>query len=335
MRPRLIAFVTLVILLLPSLSGATAVPTMDTVRMFFQPIQSYGGLFIAEKEGYFAHQQIKITWVPFNLTAQQIPALLQGQLEVGAGPPTPAVFAAVALGEPLRIVADKGHVAGRGSYASLIVRNALAGTVKSLTDLRGRRVLNPGSPGGFIHFALARAFASAGVSMNEIQLVSNLPAGAILLALQNGSVDAAIIPPPLDTQAVESGIGFRLIDFADYFPREHTSFLMYGRTLLEQNRALGLRIMVAYLQGLQRYNEGPTARNVAIMTEYTKVPPEIIRKGGWAAIYPDGFVDVTGLRRYQDWLFDLDLVSVRNPVGRLVDSSFRERARDLLGIAGR
>jgi len=332
-RSPIVGLAVIIVLILGTL-GATAAPRLDTVRVFFLPAGGYGALFIAEREGYFARQQIKATWVPLRSVVDEIPLLLQGQLEVGGGSPTPALFNAVARGEPLRIVADLGHVAGRGNWASLIVRKDLAGAVKSVADLRGRRVVNPSGTGSFAEFAMAKILATVGMSVNELQLV-NIPPPAILAALQNGSVDASVLPPPLDTQAVETGIGFKLLYFDDYFQGEHVRFLFFGRTLLEQNRALGLRVMVAYLQALQRYNEGPTPRNVGIISEYLKVPPEIVRKSGWTAIYPDGFVDVTGLRRYQDWLYDLDLVTVRNPVSRLADASFRERAKELLGIAGR
>jgi ABC-type nitrate/sulfonate/bicarbonate transport system substrate-binding protein len=320
-----------IILLIAVGGGAAAAPVTDNLRVFFLPAGSYGPLFIAEREGYLARQQIKVTWVPFRNVVDEIPLLLQGALDVGGGTPTPAIFNAVAGGEPLRIVADLGHVAGRGNWATLIVRKELAGTVKSVKDLKGRRVVNPGGTGSFAEFAMTRILATVGMSTKDLQLI-NLPSPAILAALQGGSVDASVLPPPLDTQAIETGIGFKLLYFDDYFQGEHVRFLLYGRTLLQQNRQLGGRFMTAYLQAARRYSEGATPRNVAVISEYLKVPPEIVRKSGWTPVHADGFVDVTGLRRYQDWLYDLNLVAVRNPTSRLADHSFREQASELLGL---
>jgi len=324
--------VAMVALLVGALS-TTGAPTYDTARVVFQPVATHGGVFIAEKEGYFEAQRIKITWVPLNSQDQAVPGLALGQISVGYGP-TPAFFSAVSRGEWLRIVADKGHVAGRGNLASLLVRKDLAGTIKSVADLKGRRIGAPGAVGGTGHFLVARTLASAGLTLNQVEGVF-LPPATVLAALAGGAVDAALLVNPLDTQALERGIGVKLVDIGDIAPGEPISFLIYGRHLLVENRALGVRFMVAYLQGVQRYIQGPTPRNVAVIAEYTKTDPEIIRKGGWVPIYADGFVDVNRARRYQDWLYEIELIGVRNPISTVIDSSFAEQARSILGIASR
>ena len=45
----------------PGMAGPTAV----TVKVALLPLQSWGPLFIADKEGFFAQQGIRIEWVPF------------------------------------------------------------------------------------------------------------------------------------------------------------------------------------------------------------------------------------------------------------------------------
>jgi ABC-type nitrate/sulfonate/bicarbonate transport system substrate-binding protein len=129
-------------------------------------------------------------------------------------------------------------------------------------------------------------------------------------------------------------VGYRLVDFGEVAPDEPTGFIIYGPVLTERNRELGARFLTAYLRGIRRYNEGPTPRNVATIAEYLKVSPEVIRRG-WAGIHADGFVDVVRMRRFQDWLYDLGLISVRNPMPTVVDLAFLEQARAALGVTGR
>ena len=167
--------------------------------------------------------------------------------------------------------------------------------------------------------------------MDQVTLLP-FSAPTALAALQQGSVDAALLPIPFNTQAVELGIGVKVIDTADIVPGEPQAFIIYGPTLLEQNPALGRRFMVAYLRGVQRYNEGATARNVAIIAKYIKIEPAIVQKGGWVDIHRDGFIDAAKIRRYQDWLFDIGLVNIRNPISTVVDTSFLEQALAALGI---
>ncbi len=313
-------------------TGTRAAPVFDNVRTMFQPFAGSGPLFVAEKEGYFERQGIRITWVPFNAQDQAIPVLAQGQLDVAFGL-TPAFFNVVARGEPLRIVADRGHVT-RGNNGSLLVRKELAGVVRSVADLKGRRVALAGNFGGPAHYWLVRALTSVGLTFDQVSAVF-IPVTAILAALQGGAVDAGFMANPLDTLAQEKGIAFKLLDVADIVPAEHTSLLTYGRTLVVGNRPLGVRVMVAYLQGIRRYGEGPTPRNVAIIAEYTKTDPETIRKGGWVSIHPDGYVDLNRTRRYQDWLYEIELISVRSPMSALLDLYFVEQARAILGIPPR
>jgi NitT/TauT family transport system substrate-binding protein len=309
---------------------AAAAPQFDTVRVSFGAQQSNSGLFIAEKEGYFAAERIKITWVPLQGGAQLTPVLAQGQLDIGAGSISAAFFNAVAAGLRLRVVADKGHVAGRGSVGSLIMRKDLAGRVRTAADLKGRRIA-VNATGALGHYLVAKVLASAGLTLDQVTLVT-MPMPASIGALQGGSIDMAAVPVPLDVQAVELGVAVKFVDFADIVPGEPTAFIFMGPTLLEGNRALGVRFLAAYLRGLRRYNDGPTARNLATVAEYTKIEPEILRKGGWIGIHADGSVDVLRLRRYQDWLYEIGLVGVRNPITAVADTTLIEQARLAVGL---
>ena len=317
---------------LVSAPGAGAGAAEDVVRVAFQPFQSYGGLFIADREGYFAAQRIKVGWVTLS-GGQSVPLLLQGDIYVGAGGLSPALLNAVARGQKVRVVADKGHVGPRGTSGAIVVRRDLAGVVRSVADLKGRKFVIPG-PGGLGHYVLARALAAQGLSLDDVTAVT-MPAPVAIAAMLGGSVDAVFLGPPQDAQAVDAGAGFRLIDIADIMPGEPVAFLFYGPTLLEQQRDLGTRFMVAYLRGLKRYNDGPTPRNVAIIAEYTKIDPDVVRKSGWSAIHADGFVDIAKLRRFQDWLYEIGLLDVRNPMNQVVDTSFLDHAKTVLGPAGR
>jgi len=313
----------LVTVLLGASWSAAGAPA-DRVRVVFQTFQSYGGLFIAEREGFFAAEQIQITWVTVGSTPEVIALLSQGQIDVGAGGVTPAFFNGISRGLKLRIVADKGHVGpGRGAPV-LMVRRSLAGVVRSVADLKGRRVATTGL-GDLGHYLLARTLDVHGVPASSVTVVT-LPFSAHIPGLEGGGVDAAFLSPPLDQQAIARGIAFKLADPADYMPGEPLAFLFYGPTLLEQNRPLGLRFMRAYLRALAQYKEGPTPRNVAIIAAYTKVDPATVQKSGWTAIHPEGFVDVNKIRRHQDWLYALELVNVRNPMSLVADMAFVEQA---------
>jgi len=311
--------------------GARAAP-IDTVRIVYQAFQSYGALFIADREGFFSAERIRLEWVPLRTSAEAIPLLAQGKLDVGAGGISPAYFNAVSRGLRVRIVADKGHVGPRGGVPVLMVRRGLAGVIKTVADLKGRKVAISGL-GDLGHYLWYRTLTAHGLSLGDVTLVT-LPLPAYVAALEGGSVDAAFLTPPQDKQAAEAGMAFTLADPADFMMGEPLAFLYYGPTFLERDRALGLRFMVAYLRGLRQYNAGPTERNVSIVAEYTKVDPALVRRSGWIGMRADGLVDVAKVRRLQDWLYEIELVSVRNPMQTVVDNSFVDQAGDLLHLRG-
>src|SRR3989304_4557461 len=86
-----------------------AAPAPVTVKVAFTPLQAWGPLFIADAEGYFAREGIKVEWVTFAGGADTIAVLVQGQLDVGAGSASAGVFNPVAQGAQGRIVAANGH----------------------------------------------------------------------------------------------------------------------------------------------------------------------------------------------------------------------------------
>lgn len=312
---------------------AASAPSFDTLRVSFGPQQSNAGLFIAERAGFFAAERITIQWSAFQGSVLFTPVLAQGQLDVGAGTVSAAFFNAVAAGLKIRVVADKGHVAARGTVGSLVIRKDLAGTVKTAADLQNRKIaIN--AHGALGHYLVYKSLAGAGLTTDNVTLVT-MPFASTVAALQGGSVDAGVLPAPLDTQAIELGVGVRLVDFADIILGEPTAFIFMGPALLDGNRPLAVRFLTAYLRALRRYNEGPTPRNVAVVAEYTRIEPEIVRKGGWIGIHADGYVDVARLRRYQDWLYEIGLVGVRNPLTTVADTALVDQARAALGLPPR
>jgi NitT/TauT family transport system substrate-binding protein len=314
-------------------SPAAGAPSFDTLRVSFGPQQSNAGLFIADKEGFFAAERIKVNWTSFQGSVQFTPVLAQGQLDIGAGSISAAFFNAVAAGLKIRVVADKGHVAARGTVGSLVIRRDLAGTIRTAADLKGRKI-TINAQGALGHYLVFKILAGAGLTTDHITLVT-MPFASTVAALQGGSVDAGVLPAPLDTQAIELGVGVRLVDFADIILGEPTAFIFMGPTLLDGNRPLAVRFLTAYLRALRRYNEGPTPRNVAVVAEFTRIEPEIVRKGGWIGIHADGYVDVARLRRYQDWLYEIGLISVRNPLTTVADTTVVDQARAALGLPPR
>jgi len=320
----------LVTLMTGGLTGAGAAAPLMTLRVALTPLQSWAPLFIADKEGFFAEQGIKVEWVPFASGAEAIAVLSQGQLDVGVGGISAAFFNAAARGDRVRIVADQGHIAPGAKNPALMIRRDFAGgVVKGVADLKGRRVgLN--ATGGLAHYLLTKALATVGLRPGDMD-VQRMPFPAIFAALQNRAIDAGVLSEPFVIQAIEAGIAVPLVTAGQVIPTEAVSFIYYGPNLMEKDPALGRRFMTAYVKGLRQYGQGANEKNVAIIAEYTKTDPALLRRMEWYAMHRDGHVDVNGIRRFQDWLYEYEFINLRVPVATLVDTRFLDAANAALG----
>src|SRR5690349_18357375 len=66
-------------------SAPTARPAPVTLKVGDLRINSSAGTYIALERGYFAEQGITLDFEPFTTGGEQIPALANGQLDVGVG----------------------------------------------------------------------------------------------------------------------------------------------------------------------------------------------------------------------------------------------------------
>ncbi len=118
-------------------------PLLTTVKVAYQPTSSNGPLYIAEEEGFFAQQGIDVEFVKIANSAAALPLLISGDVAVSTGPLKIGLVNAVAKGEHVRIVADKGSVTpGSCTGYALMVRKDLfdKGIVTNVSDLKGRKI---------------------------------------------------------------------------------------------------------------------------------------------------------------------------------------------------
>src|SRR3954466_6324816 len=98
--------------------------------------------FIADAKGYFKEEGLSVELLPFDAGAKMIAFLGTGDLDVGGGAPSVALYNAAAQGVQIRIVADKAHHAAGLGHAALMVRKDLIESRRftDFKDLRGRKL---------------------------------------------------------------------------------------------------------------------------------------------------------------------------------------------------
>lgn len=279
----------------------TMVPALTTVRVAYSPTTANAPLYIARDEGYFARQGIDMELVSFPSSTAALPGLVNGDIAVSGGALTSGLYNAIAKGAHVRIVADKGRLGSPGycNSTALMVRKDLFvnGTVSSIADLRGRKIMAINDQ----EYSISNALSLGNLTLDNVELMKmDYPSG--LVALQNGAVDAGFLTEPYITRSVDSGAAVVLLPGTAYYP-DFPLPLYYGPALLDKDPDLGRRFMVAYLQGVKQYNEGKTERNLKILGNYTHLDHDLLQKSCWLPVTENGTLPHKPVMDYMAWLY--------------------------------
>ncbi len=256
-------------------------------------------LFIADEEGFFAREGIKLEFVTLSSDlTQNIPALEQEKVDAIAAQLNVGFFNAVSKGARSRIVVDRGHVDPRScNFTGIIGRGSLFGSDNPpAAQLRGRRfAANMVGASGYL---LARYLSSKGMTNADVRFVT-LPDNVQLQALQRGSIDAVFATEPRLTPSLRGN--HLLAPGNKYTPGLQYSFIVFGPSLLVTHRDLGQRFINAYLRGVRQYNQGKTPRNLDIISRRVQLNADTLRSLCWAPIRNDGSLDTASLLEFQKW----------------------------------
>jgi hypothetical protein len=107
------------------------------------------------------------------------------------------------------------------------------------------------------------------------------------------------------------------------------SFFFYGPRLLDPASDLGVKFLRAYLRGVDRFLEGKTPRNLAIVAAHTRLEPAMLGRACWSGFSRDGAIDVHTLDMFQAWAQQRGLIDRRVTIAEFSSSRYLD------AIAGR
>lgn len=330
---RLVRALVLVVVVAGWVGQAASAAT--TVRVVVAPYLSNAPLFIAEEEGYFAAEGLRLELVSMARGAAAVPALLTGDLEVLAGVINAGVLNAVARGGNLRLVANKGYVATDGCVSTALL--ARRGLLDSPGEhgpiaLKGRRLVMP-NRASFEGYVAERFLTTGGLTIDAVERV-DIPGPAELDAFRTGAIDATVSGEPWLTRILTSGHATVWKRAQELIPDFDYAFVFYGASLLKQDPDVGRRFATAYLRGVRQYGQGKTERNLDILAKHTGLERELLRQVCWPAVRRDGRVDAKSVLEFQAWAAERKFVDRSLAPSEFLDASFIEHANRALSARG-
>lgn len=258
-------------------------------------------VLVGIEKGYFTKRNIAIETSLFKSGAEIAPAVATGQVDVAITTSGAPLFNALSRGVTFKIVADALTLQpGSPNPTWIMVRKELAesGEVKGPKDLAGRK-LAVTAPGQILDIILRHFMKAGGVASQDFKTIG-MPMPDMIVAMESGAIDAAIMVDPLATLAVERGAGAKLVSAGDVVPGLQQGFVLFGTRLSEENRDLGQRFIDGYHEAnLWFLNALTTPEGRKEIAEiYQKVMPlraaDLYERIEFVKATPDLVVDIDG-----------------------------------------
>jgi NitT/TauT family transport system substrate-binding protein len=151
---------------------------------------------IALDKGFFAAEDLKVDLVYIQSSAALVQQITAGSLGIGIQTGLVDPLRAVGMGAPIAVV----RIDVQAPPYDLVAKP----TIASMKDLKGK-VISLGGPKDITRIYVERMLAPNGVKDGEFDMVFAGATTARASALLAGAVDAAILIPPFNFQAVAKG----------------------------------------------------------------------------------------------------------------------------------
>jgi NitT/TauT family transport system substrate-binding protein len=249
-------------------------------------------VFIGINKGLFAEKDIKVDLVFVPSSAAVIQQLTAGSLDVTIS---------TGLVDPIRAI-DKGAPIAIIRFESQSPPYALVAKpgIKSFRDLKGK-VISLGGPKDITRIYVERMLAPSGIKPGDFDMVFAGATAARATALQSGAVDAAILLPPSNFQAVANGFN-ELGLTADFAPELPFSGTVVNVRWANSHKAILQRLLDAHAKAVAWFeDDGNRGDAVAMMVKASGLKADEVekaydfyRKGRF--FEPTGQVSVTRLK---------------------------------------
>jgi len=307
-----------------AVSAQTSTPggAAKIIKVAYLKSLSFSPLFAAIEKKYFADEGLEIELQIVQSSSEVVAFLARGQIDVAFGNVAVPFFNGVRNGFDVRLLAGVSYAASDAAQPSpnpIVIAKTREQEIRSTTDLKGRKVA-VNTRGGIIEYQFAAALKAAGLSINDVELVT-LGFPDMLTALTNGVVHAAIVPEPLATSAIGKGLVVSLV--GNPGPGAMLTVATIGKNLMAPEAGPTTE---AFLRALRRASAELASSqttmskaNLAIWSKYTGIPAAVIAKTRPYRFDKDLAIDLRDLERQQAYLVETKQVPGALPLDQLVD----------------
>jgi NitT/TauT family transport system substrate-binding protein len=315
---------------LPCVAAAHAT---ETIAIGMVPSLPAAATYVAEDKGWYRELGIEVEISKIDSAASAMSLVASNQLQVVEGGLASNYWNALAQGLPVIMASERGS---SPLHHAILVRNDLKGEIKSIADLKGRKIAIV-APGAILAYELGKTLETAGLGYKDVE-ITYIPFTQMGLALTNKAVDAAVSIPPFSDVALAQGLGWSLADPDAIIRPTPLAAVAYviNTDWASKNKELAHNFFLASARGIreycQAYHNGPNRQYVVDLLLKNGVSDrDVIDKYPWPARDPNGRMDLASVADIQDWFFKEGFIKQKFPLEKLVDISYADEAAQKLG----
>lgn len=304
------------------------------VKVAYVPIMKFATAYVAADRGLFKKYGLDVELEKVKSGTEAIAFLSQGTVDVGGIAIVTSLWNSWNRGLAIRIIAPGGLEPMKGSSTDLLVsKKAFDAGVKTLADLKGKKIAAAGGPGSGSEYLIAKALEQVHLTIRDVNLV-NIGNPDIPAALEAGSIDAGLAGPPFSTQAIKSGATVLATDLT---PGLMTVAFVGSGKFITERPAVAERFVLALTEAarLMQGNNYLSKENLDAYMKFT-ASTEAALKAGKPAVYdPNQAIPVKGLADIERVHRENGRTDYDKPIDlkKVVDQEFVDKAVAALGKA--
>jgi NitT/TauT family transport system substrate-binding protein len=316
-------------------AGPKPLDPPQKVKIAYVPIMKFATAYVAADRGLFKKYGLDVTFEKVKSGTEAIAFLSQGTVDVGGIAIVTSLWNSWNRGLDIRVIAPGGLEPMKGSSTNLLLsKKAAEAGVKTVADLKGKRVGVAGGPGSGSEYLIAKALEKAHLTIRDINLL-NVSNPDVPAALAAGTIDAGLAGPPYSTQAINAGNAAVLA--TDLTPGLMTvAFVGSGKFIKERPEAAE-RFVMALVEAarLMQGDDYLSKENVDAYLKYT-TSTEAAIMGAKPAIYdPNQHIPAKGLADVERVHRENGRTDYDKPIDlkKVIDDQFVDKAIAALGKA--
>jgi NitT/TauT family transport system substrate-binding protein len=305
------------------------------VKVAYVPIMKFATVYVAAGRGLFQKYGLDVDLEKVKSGTEAIAFLTQGSVDVGGIAIVTSLWNSWNRGLDIRIIAPGGLEPMKDSPTNLLLsKKAAEAGVKTLADLKGKRVGTSGGPGNGGEYLVAKALERVNLTIRDVNMM-NVANPDMPAALAAGSIDAALAGPPYTEQAIKSGDATVLA--TDLTPGLMTVAFVGSGKFIKERPQVAERFVLALTEAarLMQGDNYLAPENLDAYQKYTASTAATLKSAKSAVYDPDMTVPVKELADIERVFRENGRTDYEKPIdlNKVADEQFTKKALVTLGKA--